>query len=40
MRYNNRFNDIDRKNYINSSVDRLEDFEDTRNRFNYKVTFF
>jgi hypothetical protein len=36
-RYNSRMNDNERKNYINASVDRLENFEDSRNRFNYKV---
>lgn len=38
-RYNSRMNEMDRKNYINSSVDnRLDEFDD-RNRFNYKVNF-
>lgn len=36
-RYNGRLNEVDRKNYINSGIDRLDDFDDSRNRFNYKV---
>lgn len=39
-RYNSRLNDGERKNYVNSSIDKLDDFEDSRNRFNYKVCFY
>lgn len=33
----NKVNDFERKGFLNSSVERQDEFEESKNRFNYKV---